>query len=999
MQTIAGLAERLDMSADQAVETLKTLHFDVEGVQSEISDEQIDMLIDVDEDPAALDRYLKEIEKQEEKKRKRAENLRKAAKKAAAKRKAKAKAKPKAKAKTKAEPEEKPAAAEQPVAEKEEKEAAAEPEVVQPEPAPAPETMPAGEQAEEVGPVSEEQAKAEPAPEEAPAAAEAPAAEEAPAAAEAPAAEEAPAAAEAPAAEATPTAAADVEPADTVQEEVPAVKETEILKSQEVVEEQAEILPPEAPIQGAVKAERKHEAQAEKGSLAEAERRHEEAARKKAGRMPMPAPMPDPDVVAAVIRRDQERGQERQVKEKAKTKAKTKGKEPETQKSRVQEVPDFPQPDRGKKRPKSGAAASKTGKTARKRQKRAERMRNEETLRREANQLVREFEAGGFDQPRKKKRRKRFDETGQEDAAPPVIHVHETMTVEELANATDFTVNDIILELMDEDVLATKNHTLEIDVIRKLMEKHGYEVRAVIPEEVNLMTEEPDAEEDLELRAPVVTVMGHVDHGKTSFLDVVRKANVAGGEAGGITQHIAAYDVNLDSGRLVFLDTPGHEAFTQMRARGAGVTDIVVLVVAADDGVRPQTLEAISHAKEAEVPVVVAINKIDKPEAQPDRVRQELANRGLVDDSWGGDTIIKEISAITKEGIDELLELLVLQAESMELKANPKKRGRGAVIESEMTVGLGPVAWVLVQTGTLRVGDSFLCGETSGRVRTMTNAMGKQIDEAGPASPVLITGFTEPPNAGDQFVAVEDERTARSVAEQRSDLRRQKEAGTKRVTLEDFHALIQAGEQKSLKVVVKADVQGSIDALNSSLQKLGNEEVNVNIIHTGVGGVNESDVMLASASDAVIIGFHVTANARIKKLAEQEGVEIRTYRIIYECLEEVQKALEGMLAPEKREVVTGHAQIRQVFRSSALGNIAGCYVQDGEIMRASLARILRDDVVVYEGKIASLRRERDDVRSVASGYECGIKVAGFDDVKEDDIIEAFRIEEVAKTFE
>ena len=961
MQTIAGLAERLDMSADKAVETLRTLRFDIADVNTEISDEQIDMLIEVDEEPAALDRYLNDIKKREEQKRKQAERLQKAAQKAAAKRRKESAASQKAVAKKKVEVKEEKAAEEEEKAAEEEK---------------APEEVSEGEE---------------------------PVAEEAP---------ETPAILE-------PVAEVEVEPAAA--EILPAPPLAEILPPVEVEEEQekARVAAKAAKKQAKPEEEAKpaliigsaieHEEDQvailradgsrvdaipeeplaeileevdvpEPGLLAEAERRQEEEERKRAKHRPVPAAAPDPEVVAEVIRRDRERG-----------------KKVVRATPRVQEVPDFGESSGApaRKKPKTGV---KTGKTARKRQKRAERQRTEDALRREATQMVRDFEAGAFDHPRKKKRRRRDEEGEGMAEGPRVIEVQDSMTVEELANAIDLSVNDIILDLMDQDVLATKNHSLDIEVIRQLVDKYGVEVRSVIPEEELLMAEDEDDPATLVPRAPVITVMGHVDHGKTSFLDVVREANVADGEAGGITQHIAAYDVTTSQGRLTFLDTPGHEAFTAMRARGAGVTDIVVLVVAADDGVRPQTVEAIDHAKAAEVPIVVAINKIDKPGAQPDRVRQELSQHNLLAEEWGGNVIMKEISAKTKEGIEDFLELLALQAESMELKSNPEKRARGAVVESEMTVGQGPVAWVLVQGGTLKQGDSFLCGETFGRVRTLTSSQGKQIESAGPSVPVLVTGFHEPPQAGDLFVAVEEERAARSVAEQRASVRRQREGGGgRKVTLEDFHLLMSQREQKILNIILKADVQGSVDALRASLQKLGNEEVGVNVVHGGVGGVNESDVLLASASEAVIIGFHVTAAARIKKLAEQEGVEIRTYRIIYEAIDEIQKALEGMLAPEERQVVSGHAEIRAVFRSSALGNIAGCYVTDGEVQRSSLARLVRNDVVIFEGKLGSLKRNKDDAKSVASGYECGIKIDGYDDIREGDIIEAYHIQKVAKT--
>lgn len=705
--------------------------------------------------------------------------------------------------------------------------------------------------------------------------------------------------------------------------------------------------------------------------LAEAERVQEEEEERKVKQASKPLAKPDPAVVAEVQRKAAELMAKRLA-------------------QRQQE-----------------ARRAGTGKTARKKQKRAERQRTSETIQRDAAAAVSQYLAGGqFGVgPRKRKRKKFRADTGEyeiveEVTESNVIEVEETMSVEELANAMGVGVNDLILDLMDLNIMATKNQELGLDVIRKLAEPKGFEVQSVIPEETELLIEEPDKPEDLRPRAPVITVMGHVDHGKTTFLDRVRSANVAAGEAGGITQHIAAYDVPIGNGRVVFLDTPGHEAFTAMRARGAQCTDIVVLVVAADDGVMPQTVEAIDHAKAAEVPIVVAVNKIDKPEAQPDRIRQELIKYDLMDEAWGGKTIMKNISAKQGVGVDELLELLVLQAEMLELKANPNKRARGTIIESEISRGQGPVAWVLVQSGTLRVGDVFLAGETYGRVRSMHTARGENVHEAGPATPVVVTGFSAPPNAGDAFIAVAEERTARAIAEKRADYARRKQGvGARRITLEDFHDQMLAGEKNVLNVVLKADVQGSVDVFKSSLAKVGTSEVEVKVVHSGVGAINESDVMLASASNAVIIGFHVTASPKAQKLAEQHGVDIRTYRIIYEAIEEVRLALEGMLAPESKETVTGHVEIRQVFRSSAVGNIAGCYVLDGEISRTSQVRLTRDGVVIHEGRLASLKRMKDDARSVSAGFECGIKLEGYEDIKPGDVIEAYRVEAVKRTLE
>ncbi len=640
---------------------------------------------------------------------------------------------------------------------------------------------------------------------------------------------------------------------------------------------------------------------------------------------------------------------------------------------------------------------------AERKKKSAERARVvEENLRREAELAVREFQSGISMAGAKRRRKRRRDEDdGGEEAAQErsVIEIEDVLTVEQLANVLGVGVNDLILHLMDHNILATKNQTLDLDTIRKIADEYNCDVELAIPEEEELLREEPDPPEKLRPRPPVVTVMGHVDHGKTSLLDRIRKTNVAEQEAGGITQHIAAYQVTLPTGGMVtFLDTPGHEAFTQMRARGANVTDIVVLVVAANDGIMPQTVEAINHAKAANATIVVAINKCDLADAQPDRVRQELTQYGLLDEAWGGDTIMRNISAKTGAGVQELVELLSLQADMLELKANPDKPARGAVLESEITTGQGPVAWVLVQSGTLRVGDTFVAGATWGRVRSMYNDRNEEIREAGPATPVAVTGFSAPPEAGDQFIVVAEERKARTIAEKREAAARLKRGPAARhMTLEDFHQRMQSGEHRELRLIIKADVQGSVDVLRSSFMKMGNEEVQVQVIHAAVGAVNESDVLLADVSDAVIVGFHVTANPKARKLAEELGVEIRTFQIIYEALDEVKKALEGLLAPEQVERITGHAEIRQVFRSSAVGNIAGCYVLDGEVTRGGMARLIRDGVIVFEGRIESLKRMKDDARTVTAGYECGIRLERYDDIREGDIIETYVMESKQKT--
>jgi len=688
-------------------------------------------------------------------------------------------------------------------------------------------------------------------------------------------------------------------------------------------------------------------------------------------------PIPDPDVVADVL----QRYHERRLKEK-----KSRGEAAETAPARSETL----------------RTGKKTGKTDRKREKerRAERARLiDEEKRRQAAAAVREVTTGGGvgTPKRRKKTRDRISLEQETAETLEILEIEGKVTVDQLAQMLDIPVSDLILELMDENIMATKNHVLDLDLIQKVAAKHGFEVRLAISEEKEILEEEPDHPENLLPRPPVVTVMGHVDHGKTSLLDWIRKTKVAAQEAGGITQHIAAYEVDTPGGKIVFLDTPGHEAFTQMRARGAQITDLVVLVVAADDGVKPQTVEAIHHAQAAEVPIIVAINKCDKPDAQPDRVRQELTRYGLVDEKWGGNTTMVNISAKTGQGVDDLLDLLLLHAGLLELKANPKKAARGTVIEAEIARGLGPVAWVLVQKGTLRVGDVYVAGKTYGRVRSLYNSRHEMVEAATPGTPVLISGFNEPPEAGDSFIVVADERLARTVAEKRAERERMMSTEPSRhMTLEDFHARMSGQERKVLNLIIKADVQGSVDVLESSFKKFDTAEVMVNIVHAAVGDINESDILLADVSDAVIVGFNVTANPRASKLAEQRGVEIRFYPTIYEALDEVKKALEGLLTPEQKEVVLGHAEVRKVFRSSSLGNIAGCFQLDGETERGARVRVIRNGVVIHDGRIASIRREKDDVRNVQAGYECGIKIEKFDDIEEGDILECYKTETVAR---
>lgn len=574
------------------------------------------------------------------------------------------------------------------------------------------------------------------------------------------------------------------------------------------------------------------------------------------------------------------------------------------------------------------------------------------------------------------------------------------MTVKEFAESLGQKPTEIIRKLMDLNVMKTLNQPMDLEAGVLIAEGYGIAVETVVEKSGEALLEEVlEAEEakHLEPRAPVVTVMGHVDHGKTSLLDAIRKTQVTDREAGGITQHIGASFVKVGDRGVTFLDTPGHEAFTAMRARGAQVTDIVVLVVAADDGVMPQTVEAINHAQAANVPIIVAVNKMDKPGANPDRVKQSLAEYGLTPESWGGQTIYAEVSAKQNLGLDHLLDMLLLQAEIMELKADVGCSARGVVLEAKLDKGRGPVATMLIQGGTLKIGDVFVVGAISGRVRGLTSDKGERLKEAGPSTPVEVIGLLGVPEAGDQLVVVKDDRAAREIAEARQ--QKQKDAGQSaapKKTLEDLYADIQDGETKELGLLVKADVQGSIGALVEALHKLSTKAVKLRVIHSGVGGINESDVLLASASNAIIVGFHVRPDSKAANLAEREKVEIRLYNIIYEVLNDMRSAAEGLLAPTIKERVTGHAEVRQLFSVPKVGVIAGCYVSDGTIVRSnSRIRVLRDQVVMYEGKIGSLRRFKDDAREVQQGYECGIGVENYNDLKVGDILEGFILEEEA----
>ncbi len=578
------------------------------------------------------------------------------------------------------------------------------------------------------------------------------------------------------------------------------------------------------------------------------------------------------------------------------------------------------------------------------------------------------------------------------------ITVPDEITVGELASRMKVTAGEAIKKLMQLGIMASVNQVIDYDTAFLIADELGIKVtkEVVVTIEEKLFDEKEDTDENLEKRAPVVCVMGHVDHGKTSLLDAIRHSNVTSGEAGGITQHIGAYRVNINDQDITFLDTPGHEAFTAMRARGAMATDIAILVVAADDGIMPQTVEAINHAKAAGVEIIVAINKMDKPTANPDAIKQSLTQYELVPEEWGGDVICVPVSAVTKMGINDLLENVLLVAEVKELKANPNRRAKGVIIESRLDKGRGPVATVLVQNGTLRIGDVVIAGTAVGHIRAMIDDKGRNIKEAGPSVPVEIIGLAEVPEAGDEFNGVEDERMARTLAEQRRS--KQKEAEFKansKVSLDDLFAQISEGT-KDLNIIVKADVKGSAEAVKSSLEKLSNNEVRVNVIHTAAGGITEGDVMLAAASNAIIIGFHVRPDKNAMDSAERQSVEIRTYRIIYECIEEIEAAMKGMLAPEFKEEIIGHAEVRQTIHVPKVGTIAGSYVQDGKITRNSQIRVVRDGVIIFEDKISSLKRFKDDAKEVAQGYECGVGLEKFNDIKEGDILEAFEMVEVKK---
>ena len=583
--------------------------------------------------------------------------------------------------------------------------------------------------------------------------------------------------------------------------------------------------------------------------------------------------------------------------------------------------------------------------------------------------------------------------------APLTVKIPEEITVGELASRMKKTAGEVIKLLMKNGVMAAINQSIDFDTAEFIATEMGCKVEkeVTVTIEEQIIDDHVDTSEELETRAPVVVVMGHVDHGKTSTLDAIRKTSVTAGEAGGITQHIGAYTVDVNGNMITFLDTPGHAAFTSMRARGAKSTDIAILVVAADDGIMPQTIESINHAKAAEVPIIVAINKMDKPTANPDKIKEQLTKYDLIPEEWGGDTIIVPISAKTGQGLDELLEMVILTAEVQELKANPNRRAKGTVIEARLDKTRGPVATLLVQNGTLKQGDVVIAGTSVGRVRVMTNDKGRTVKTAGPSVPVEITGLAEVPTPGDEFNVVTDERMARELVEQRKQAAKDAAANAmSKVTLDNLFARMQEGEMKELPLIVKADVQGSAEAVKSSLEKISNEEVRVKVIHAGVGAINESDILLASTAGAIIVGFNVRPDAAAAASAQRSNVDMRFYRVIYEAIDEIEAAMKGMLAPKFEEVVIGHAEVRMTYKVSSVGTVCGCMVKDGKVTRDAQVRILRDNIVIHEGEVGSLQRFKDPVKEVTAGYECGMSIVKFNDIKEGDIFECFAMQEVKR---
>lgn len=655
--------------------------------------------------------------------------------------------------------------------------------------------------------------------------------------------------------------------------------------------------------------------------------------------------------------------------------------------------------------------SSKKNKKSKKKRKRRGTNVDEDDVEQKLKETMRQMQSGETVGSRRQKRRKQRREEREEEEQlqaelegleENIIETTEFITVSDLADLLDVKPNNVITTCMNLGMMVSINQRLDASTIELVAEEFGYEVEFVDAdeslEEIELEEDDP---EDLHPRAPIITVMGHVDHGKTSLLDYIRKAKVTEGEAGGITQHVGAYEVQTDDGRpITFLDTPGHEAFTAMRSRGAQATDIVVLVVAADDAVMPQTVEAINHAKAAGVSLVVAINKIDKPDVHPERIKQQLAEHDVIVEEYGGQYQSAEVSAKTGAGIEDLLEKVLIESELMELKANPDRMADGVVLEARVDKGKGIVANILIQNGTLKVGDSFVAGPCFGRVRAMENEFGERVETAGPSEPVQLTGFDDIPQAGDKLVALADEKKAKEIANKRQQIRREQELRkTKHLTLDDLSRRLALGEVSDLNIIIKADVDGSIEALSGALQKLSNDEVSVNIIHTGAGAITESDVLLASASDAIIIGFQVRPSTNARKVAEAEEIDIRLFSVIYDAVDEVKDAMEGLLSPEISEKLSGNAEVREIFRISKIGTIAGCYVTEGKINRSNPIRVVRDGVVVYDGEIDSLKRVKDDVKEVQSGYECGISIVNYNDIKVGDVIENYEIIESKRRLE
>lgn len=660
-----------------------------------------------------------------------------------------------------------------------------------------------------------------------------------------------------------------------------------------------------------------------------------------------------------------------------------------------------------KKKAETDTKETKKKTTKKGRKSKSKKSVDEEDVERKMRETIQKMKEGGTVGSKRQKRRKQRREEREEELLEEgaeqdqnVIEVTEFITVSDLADLLDVKPNDVITACMSIGMMVSINQRLDASTIELVASEFDTDVEFVDADEVieDIEVEEDDPE-DLEPRAPIITVMGHVDHGKTSLLDYIRKTKVAAGEAGGITQHVGAYEVKTEDDRkITFLDTPGHEAFTAMRSRGAQATDIVILVVAADDSVMPQTIEAINHAKAADVPIVVAINKMDKEGANPDRIKQQLADQNVIVEEWGGKNQCAEVSAHTGQGIEELLEKVLIEAELMELKANPDRRAQGIVLEARVDKGKGTVANMLVQNGTLKIGDPFVAGPCFGRVRAMENEHGHRLKEAGPSTPIQLTGFDDIPQAGDKMIVPRDEKTAKEIANQRKQIRREQSLRTtKHLTLDDLSRRMALGEVSELNIIIKADVDGSIEALSGALQKLSTDEVAVNIIHTGSGAITESDVLLASASDAIIIGFQVRPSANARKIAEKEKIDIRLFSVIYDAVDEVHDALEGLLSPEIREEILGYVEVREVFKVSKVGTIAGCYVLDGKINRNNPVRVIRDGVVIFEGQIDSLKRFKDDVKEVQAGYECGISILNYNDIKVGDELESFtEVEEKRK---